>query len=153
MIENVSIFFFPKINSALQGPSTKYCTWLIGCWLISLTHWGRVTHICISKLTTIGLDNGLLPDWHQAIIWTNGGILLIRPLGTNFSEILIGILTFSFKKMRLKVSSAKWWLFCLSLKSVVSEMVAILSRPQCVNRLMGQCKQDVRYISHKICIM
>ena len=24
-----------------------------------LTHWGRVTHICISKLTIIGSDNGL----------------------------------------------------------------------------------------------
>ena len=27
-----------------------------------LTHWGRVTQICISKLTNIGWDNGLLPD-------------------------------------------------------------------------------------------
>ena len=36
----------------------------------------------------IGSDNGLSPGRHQAIIWTNTGILLIRPLGTNFSEIL-----------------------------------------------------------------
>ena len=41
-------------------------------------------------------------DRRQAIIWTNAGILLIETLGTNFSEILIKILTFSFKKMRLK---------------------------------------------------
>ena len=75
--------------------------------LSGLTHWGRVTHICISKLTIIGSDNGLSPDRRQAIIWTNAGILLIGPLGTNFSEIPIEILTFSFKKMRLKVSSAK----------------------------------------------
>ena len=27
----------------------------------------------------------------QAIIWTNAGILLIRPLRTNFSEILIAV--------------------------------------------------------------
>ena len=73
---------------------------------IFLTHWGRVTHICISKLTIIGSDNGLSPDRRQAIIWTNAGLLLIGPLGTNFSEILIEILTFSFKKMCLKVSSA-----------------------------------------------
>ena len=33
----------------------------------------------------------------QAIIWANAGMLLIGPLGTNFSEILIGIYTFSFK--------------------------------------------------------
>ena len=50
-----------------------------------LTHWGRVMHICISKLTTIGSDNGLLPERHQAIIWTIAGILLIEPLGTNFN--------------------------------------------------------------------
>ena len=37
----------------------------------------------------IGSDNGLLPGWCQAIIWTNAGILLIQSLGTNFSEILI----------------------------------------------------------------
>ena len=27
-----------------------------------LTHWGRVTHICISKLAIIGSDNGLSPE-------------------------------------------------------------------------------------------
>ena len=79
------------------------------------THWGRVTHICVSKLTIIGSDNGLSLDRRQAIIWTNTGLLLIGPLGTNFSEILIKILTFSFKKMRLKVSSAKRRPFCLGL--------------------------------------
>ena len=75
-------------------------------------------HICISKLAIIGSDNGLSPLRRQAIIWTNDGILLIGPLGTNFSEILIEIDTFSFKKIHLKMLSAK--------------MVAILSRPQCV---------------------
>ena len=48
---------------------------------------------------TIGSDYGLLPGWHQVIIWTNAGILLIRPIGTNLSEILIEIHTFSFNKM------------------------------------------------------
>ena len=56
-----------------------------------LTHWGRVKHICVNKLTIIGSDNGLLHGQRQAIIWTNAGILLIGPLGTNFSEILIAI--------------------------------------------------------------
>ena len=81
----------------------------------SLTHWGRATHICVGKLTTIGSDNGLLPGRRQAIIWTIAGIVLIEPLGTNFSEILIGIQTFSFKKMHLKMSSAKWRPSCLGL--------------------------------------
>ena len=72
-----------------------------------LTHWGRVTHICVSKVTITGSDNGLSPGRRQAIIWSNAGILLIRPLGTNFSEILIGVQTFSLRKMELKMSSAK----------------------------------------------
>ena len=39
---------------------------------------------------------------------TNAGILLIGTLGTNFSEILIGIQTFSFEEMHFKMLSAKW---------------------------------------------
>ena len=31
---------------------------------------------CIRKKTIIASDNGLLPIWHQAINWTNGGLLL-----------------------------------------------------------------------------
>ena len=80
-----------------------------------LTHWGRVAHICVSKLTIIGSDNGLSPGWRQAIIWTSDGILLIGPFGTKFSEILSEIHTFSFKKMHVKTSSAKWRPFCLGL--------------------------------------
>ena len=80
-----------------------------------LTHWGRVTHICVSKLTIIGSDNGLSPGRRQAIIWTNAGILLIWTLGTNFSEILGEIHIFPFKKMRLQMSSGKWGPYCLTL--------------------------------------
>ena len=80
-----------------------------------LTHWGQVTHICVSEIIIIGADNGLLPGWRQAIIWTNAGILLIGPLGINFSEILIEINTISFNKMHLKMSPAKWRLFRLGL--------------------------------------
>ena len=82
---------------------------------IVLNHWGRVAHICADKLNIISSDNGLLPGRHQAVIWTNAGILLIAPLRTNFNEILIGIQTFQFKKMHLKMSSANWRPFCLGL--------------------------------------
>ena len=51
-------------------------------------------HMCVSKLTTIGSDNGLSPGRRQAIIWTNAVILLIRPLGTSFSEILLKMYIF-----------------------------------------------------------
>ena len=62
------------------------------------THRGRVTYIYVSKLTSIGADYGLSPGRRQAIIWTNTGILLKGVLGTNFTEILIEIYTFSLKK-------------------------------------------------------
>ena len=42
--------------------------WLKWLATISLTHWGRVTHICVSKLSIFGLDNGLSPGRRQAII-------------------------------------------------------------------------------------
>ena len=69
-------------------------------------------------LTIIDPDNGLSPGRRQAIIWTNAGILLIGPLRTNFNEILIGIHAFTFKKMHLKMSSAKWRPFCLGLNVI-----------------------------------
>ena len=71
--------------------------------------------MCVSELTMIGSDNGLSPDPRQAFILTNARLLLIGPLGTNFSEILIEILTFSLKKMHLKMSSAKRRPICLGL--------------------------------------
>ena len=75
-----------------------------------------MTQICVSKLSITGSDNGLSPDRRQAIIWTDVGILLIGPLGTNFSEILIEIQIFVKN----------------SLENVVCEMAFIVSRPQCV---------------------
>ena len=67
-----------------------------------LTHWGRVTHICVGKLTIIDSDNGLSPGRRQAIIWTNPEILLIRPLRINFGEILKGIQIFHSRKCTWK---------------------------------------------------
>ena len=85
----------------------------------TLTHWGRVTHICVSNLTIIGSDNGLAPTRHQAIIWTSAGILLIGHLGRKINEILSNILTFSFTKIRFNVSSAEWQPFCLGLNVLI----------------------------------
>ena len=87
--------------------------------LFQITHWGRVTQICVSETIIIGSDNGLSPGRRQAIIWTNAGILLIGPLGMNFSEILIEINIVSFNKMYLKMSSAKWRLFRLCLNVIM----------------------------------
>ena len=96
-----------------------------------------MTHICVSKLTIIGSDNGLSPDRRQAIIWTNAGLLLIGPLGTNFNEILIEILAFSFKKMHLKVSSVTRRPFCFGL-NVLKTSYRLVNRSP---RLIQTCCQ------------
>ena len=63
-----------------------------------------------------------MPAKRQAIIWANDGILLIRTLGRNFSEIYTEGHTFSFQKIHLKISSAKWRLFRLDL-NVLTHLV------------------------------
>ena len=82
---------------------------------IYLTNWGRVTHICVSNLTIIGSDYGLSAPSHYLnqcwnfVYWT-----LRNKLQWNFnwnSNIFIQENAF---------------------ESVVWEMAAILSRPQCV---------------------
>ena len=60
-----------------------------------------------ASVNFIGSDNGLVPGRHQAIIWTNGGIFIIRTLGTN-SFIFIQENAFEY---------------------AVFEMLAILSQP------------------------
>ena len=87
-----------------------------------LTHGGRDACICVGILTSIGSDNGLSPGRRQTIIWTNAGILLIEPLGTNFSEILMWIQAFSFKKMHLKMTSAKWRQFCIGINVLMTKI-------------------------------
>ena len=102
-----------QISSGFSSQRSQRVAYLGYC--CELIHWGQTMHICVGNLTNIGSDNGLSPGRRQAIIWTNDGILSIGPLRTNISEILIAILTFSFEKMRLKVSSAKRRPFCLGL--------------------------------------
>ena len=88
------------------------------CYAYHLTHWGLVTHICVSKLSIIGSDNSLSPGRRQAIIWTNDGILLFRTFRTHFSEIVSKMHPFSFKKMHFKMSSGKWRPCCLGLNEL-----------------------------------
>ena len=80
-----------------------------------------MTHICISKLAIIRSDNGLSPDRRQAIISTDAGLLLIGPLGTNFSDILIEILTFSFKKRLRRLRNGGHVKCCLGLNVLKDE--------------------------------
>ena len=66
----------------------------------------------------IGSDNGLSPGRRQAIIWTNAGILLIGPLGINFSEILFETNIFIQEN---------------AFENAVCKIVSILSQPQWIN--------------------
>ena len=120
VVKNITVFWTITICDEVQTSTNR-------SHFNYLTHWGRVTHICVSNLTIIGSDNGLSPGRHQAIIWTNAGILLIGPLGTNFCEILIGIQTFPFTKMHLKMSSAKWIIFCPDLNILIHIYVSVIN--------------------------
>ena len=50
----------------------------------------------------------------------------MKPLGRNFSEILIKIQNFSFKKIHLKISSAKWRPFCPGEMSSFTQLLQYL---------------------------
>ena len=126
-------FLFKKMH--LKMSSARYYSFCLK--LNVLTLWGRVTHICVNKLTIIGSDNGLSPERHQAIIWTNVGILLVGPLRTNFTEFSIKIHTFSFKRIHFKRSFEKWRPSCLSLNVLSTISVFNLNLPNPSARASG----------------
>ena len=95
-------------TSEIYVHPTDTTLWL---YIVDVVRWRSfetpsIPHICVSKLTIIGSYTGLSPGRRRVIIWTNAGILLIRTLGTNLSEILSEIHTFSLKQMHLKMSSS-----------------------------------------------
>ena len=88
--------------------------------LPDLTHWGRVTHICVGNLIIIGSDNGLSPDRRQATLSES---VLEYTLQWHFnrnSYIFI-------KKMHFKMSSGKWPLFYLQTRVLLSGSSTLLS--------------------------
>ena len=98
-------------------------------------------HICVGKHTIIGPDNGLSPSQCQAIIWTNAGILLVGPLGTNFSDILIGNSYIFIQENPFE--NGVW------------KMASILSWPQCVGKKLSCLRVKLPWHGHlwsqKIC--
>ena len=98
-----------KVGRWQNGWNWFYTTILVA--MIS-THWGRVTHICVSKLTIIGSDNGLWPGWRQAIIWTNAGIVFVETVGTNSLNIFQGTQSqIPWSLTRGRYSPCHWCLF------------------------------------------
>ena len=95
--------------------------------LSNLTHWGRVTHICVSNWFIIGSDNGLSPGpvwpapshylnqcWN-VVDWTPG-----NKLQWNFSLDIYILFTS----------------FIHTFENVARKMAAILSRPHCVEAII-----------------
>ena len=95
-----------------------------------LTHWIRVTHICVSKIIIIGSDNGLSPGWRQAIIWPNAGILLI---GYTFKWNIIWNQYIFIQELDLKI--------------VVYKMASISAGPRC-NKYEKISRSQVRICSN-----
>ena len=124
---HVLCVFYIMYSISFLSPSDNSSVTNVICWLKPT--WDKVYLILSS-------DNGLLPGRHQAIIWTNAGILLIKPLETNISELNRHSYIFIPEN---------------AFESAVCEMSAVLSRPQCVNiypliklRLSFHCSGHVR---------
>ena len=90
---------------------------------VCLTHWGRVTHICVGNLTIIGWDMWLVawmaPSHYLNQCWNIVNWTPRSKHQWNFNRNS----KFSFKKMYFKMLSAKWRPFCLGLN--------VLSCPFC----------------------
>ena len=93
--------------------------WLLHIVILAalLTHWRQVTHICISRLTIIGSDNGLSPSHYLNQCWNIVNLTPRNKLQWNIDwNSYISIQENGFEM-------------------VVCVMAAILSWPQCVNSL------------------
>ena len=97
MLHNTQWEWGVRIYSALpidtkRMITSEYCKWELWVFVARPFSVENVeVEICVSRLTSIGSDNGLSLCRGQAIIWTNAEIMLIRTSGTNFSEIISGI--------------------------------------------------------------
>ena len=82
------------------------------------THWGWVTHICVSNLSIIGSDNGLI-TWSASSSYLNQCWNIVKWTLRN--------------KLKWNLNqNSNIFIEENAFESVVCEMSAILSRPQCV---------------------
>ena len=86
--------------------------------------------VCVSNLTIIGSDNGLLPNRYQAIIWTCDGIFLIGPIGITWSSMKF------YQNSCIFIQE-------IPVENLVWKMAAILPQP-----LMGSMTENV-FIFHE----
>ena len=77
--------------------------------LVQVMAWCQIRELGVDEIMRLS------PVRREAFIWTNADLLSIGPWRTYFNEILVEIQKFLLKKMHFKISSAKWWSFCLGL--------------------------------------
>ena len=97
-----------------------------------LTHWGRVTHICVGKLTIIGSDYGLSPETalshYLNQCWNIVNWILGNKLHRNFN-----------RNSNISIHEN-------ALEDVVCELASILSQPQCVKDPKDAVRQCVHVV-------
>ena len=84
-----------------------------------LTHWGRVTHVCVGNLTIIGSDNGLSPGGRSHNLNQCWNIVNWTPRNNLLWNVNRNSYIFIHENQ---------------FENVVWKMAAILSLPQCVKR-------------------
>ena len=114
------------------------------------------------NLVNIASDNGLSPNRHQDIIWTNAGIFLTWPLGTNLIEISIKMQIFSFTKCICKCrlqngrhcGQGRWVkLHSLPTSLRPDNLIIINGAAKTKNRRIFKLNTDRKwYLTHKITI-
>ena len=96
-----------------------------------ISHWGRVTHISVGNINSIGSENGLSPGRRQAIIWTKWLVAWSAP--SHYLNQCWNIFNWTIGNKLQWNSNRNSNIFIQenAFENVVSEMAAILSRPQC----------------------
>ena len=111
--------------------------------VVSLNHWGRVTHIYVRKLTMISSYNGLSPGRHRAIFWANAGIKLIGHISTNTNGISHSCILVQENQFETDVWKIAVILFCLNVLTVCMILCRVLCLRELFERCLGYSQQGV----------
>ena len=131
----------------------KSIRWLTVCHGINSLR-PRDLYIHVYQWTRTDSDHGLLPVWYQCITWTNEDLLSVWHSGKPSNQIWIEIWKSSFKKMLLKMWSAKWQPYCSGPKVLKCFVFAIFSTTEVVlDSISYIYNSSKRKTSMKLCVI
>ena len=117
------------------------CLQNVDHFVLILTHFPLVPHICVRELGQYWFRWWLVAYSASSHYWNQCWVIVNWTLSTNFNEIWIEIQHFSFMKMHLKISSAKWRPFCPGSEELMLRMSPLLTSllvpPRHVRTLTG----------------